>query len=62
MTQRYEGVILGRHTDGPYRWFAHFDTYDGPGSPCGHGKTPGEAVDDLFDLANDLFDLAEVDV
>ena len=51
MTERYEGVILGRHRDGPYGWFAHFDNYDGPGSPIGHGETPGEAVDDLFDVA-----------
>jgi hypothetical protein len=51
MTHRYENVVLGRHTDGPYRWFAHFDNYDGPGDPVGHGKTPGEAVNDLFDIA-----------
>jgi hypothetical protein len=51
MTHRYENVVLGRHTDGPYRWFAHFDNYDGPGSPVGHGATPGEAVNDLWDLA-----------
>ena len=51
MTHRYENVVLGCHTDGPYRWFAHFDNYDGPGSPIGHGATPGEAVNDLFDLA-----------
>ena len=49
--QRYENIVLGRHRDGPYRWFAHFDSYDGPGSPIGHGNTPGEAVDDLFDIA-----------
>jgi hypothetical protein len=51
MTHRYENVVLGRHTDGPYRWYAHFDNYDGPGSPVGHGATPGEAVNDLFDIA-----------
>jgi hypothetical protein len=51
MTHRYENVVLGRHTDGPYRWFAHFDSYDGPGAPIGHGATPGEAVNDLFDIA-----------
>ena len=48
---RYENLIVGRR-DGPdlFRWFAHFDTYDGPGSPVGSGRSPGEAVDDLFDL------------
>jgi hypothetical protein len=51
MSKRFEGVVIARHTDGPYRWFATFENYDGPGSPIGHGKTPGEAVDDLFDLA-----------
>ena len=49
--QRYENIVIERHRDGPYRWFAHFDTYDGPGSPIGSGNTPGEAVDDLFDIA-----------
>ena len=51
--QRYEGIIVQRNKEGlsRYAWFAIFDTYDGPGSPIGSGNTPGEAVDDLFDIA-----------
>jgi hypothetical protein len=48
--ERYEAVVLARHRDGPYRWYAHFASYDGPGSSIGHGQTPGDAVNDLFDV------------
>lgn len=51
---KIEPVIIQRNPsrDPLYHWFATFESYDGPGSPIGHGNTPGEAVDDLFEVAD----------
>ena len=43
-----------------YRWYAiDDDTYDGPGSPMGFGKTEQEAIDDLL---AEIEDRAEIRV
>lgn len=51
---KIEPVIIQRNPsrDPGYAWIATFESYDGPGSPIGGGNTPGEAVDDLFEVAD----------
>ena len=50
-----EDIFLERVFDDPFtRWCAtYIDTYDGPESPIGTGKTPTEAVEALIEMSGD---------
>jgi hypothetical protein len=49
-----ENIILQYPGDHPFTlWIATYESYDGPESPIGAGKTPTEAVDDLLEMAGD---------
>ena len=50
-TRPSEDIILQYPGDHPFTlWIATYESYDGPESPIGAGKTPTEAVDDLLEM------------